>query len=502
MAPISRTETGFSPAAYGATPPNVPGVPAFAENEQFSIETGVNDVLKMSYDGGATTDVTLSQGIYTYATLATELKTQIDSALSCTSAVTYESVSEANETKYTITVTGHTIALTYTGSTAADTLGFDSDKSAAESITSDNYIHGLNTITFTFAANGNPDEIEYAIYDNTTGKYVGTDGKSDEASEVWQTRANWNGGGAAGKVTVIGLTDYTAYTFKVKAKNELDVESEFCSDSASMNTLPQLDWGEQSDELEREITTGNTKVKSDTSSGTETEITVSGTYGDITLTYTLINNDSTTSRIAVEYSEDGTNWAAATEGTGGDGTTGLTTSPTGVQHTYVWDSYTDAGASEKKENTCYLRITPYDASPTGGDAGATRTSPAFTVNNRPVKITLLNADGYTFDKDTTPVFEAVMGSIRGGSKLYHRIKIWDKDDNLELNKSSAIDQTGWEYEDSPGSWNSVGVNGVDPAHVDGTNKIRYTVQASDALDADNDDPYKIKIEQGEVRARG
>jgi len=500
--PIVRTESDFGPGGYGTGIANIPGIPAFSINEQFKITTGSNDVLKLSYDGGAVTDITLSSGCYTYTSMAAKIGTQVNAAFTITSTVSFEATAENLSTKFTIAVTaGHTIALTYTGSTAADTLGFDSDKTAAVSITSDDYVHGTGTITFTFSANNNHAVVTYAIYSNTQIKYVGADGIADEAAEVWQTIANWNNGGAAGTVTVNGLTDYTSYTFKVKARNEAGTETAFSANSAVMNTYPILDFSIVSAALNREITSGNTKVDSDTSSGAETEISISGEYGDITVTYSLINDSLTASRIVVEYSEDGTNYSTATEGTGGDGLTALATSAAGTSHTFVWDSYIDAGTSEYKADTVYLRITPYDASPTGGDAGEPRVSPVFTVDNRPVTVTVLNSDTFTFGKDTTPIFQAIMTAIRGGDKLWHRIKIYDSNDSLQFIKVSAIDVTGWEYENTPNNWNAVPVSGIPVANIDGVNRVRYTVQAGDALTADNDENFQVFMEQAEIRDR-
>ena len=179
----------------------------------------------------------------------------------------------------------------------------------------------------------------------------------------------------------------------------------------------------------------------------------------------------------------------------------LATDAAGIEHTVYWDSYTDAGNSEY-DTTVYLRLTPYDDSPSGGDAGKAETSAAFTVDNRPTQITALNADGYTYDKDTTPVFMAVMGDIRGGSRLYFRLKVNDGTGTLVLEKDLASVPTGWEYETAPDTWVACTAGGVSPLYADGVNRIRYTVQAGDALTADNDNNYTVTIEQGEVRDRG
>jgi len=616
MPPITREDTSFGPGGYGAGLAAVPGVPTHSTSEQFNIVTGTNDVLKLSYDGGAVTDVTLSQNVYTYTALATEIQTQCDSALGCTSTVTHSSTTGLNDAKFTIDVgSGHTVALTYTGSTAAVTLGFEGDKSAAQSITSDRYVHGAGTITFTIAANGNDDTTEMAIYCITNSKYVSADGDADEASEIWQDFADWDNGGANGTVTIISasgsaLVDFTGYTFKVKARNADNTETAFSADSASMTTMPYIDYGSISAPLDREVTTGNTKVMSGTDLPAVADSTDS--YGAVKITLKLQNNTSTTSRVALEFSEDGgTSYSSATDmftitsandvlnfesdqggpvdidvvdgtyddgdamatalqtalnanttltGSGtitfavtwsssttkytidagaghwvnynhfatnvdggytfgftashtgndrtittdearGDSPRVLSTSAAGTSHDVYWNSYIDAGESELKESLARVQFTPYDASPSGGDAGTAVATAVFTLDNRPQQITLSATDNYSWDKDDTPTIEGVMRSLRGGSRGFFRIKFYDStDDSLVLLRLSATVQAGWEYEQtSGGGYTAVPAGGVDPQYIGNSQKVRYTVQASDALTQGK--TYNIYIEQGEYRDR-
>jgi hypothetical protein len=94
--------------------------------------------------------------------------------------------------------------------------------------------------------------------------------------------------------------------------------------------------------------------------------------GQIPFTYALANPSSTPTDIEVEFTIDGgTTWYFCTQGQGGDGTSQLTTSPTGVTHTFVWDTVTDLGAT----------LTPsviVAIVPTGQAASFT---PAFAVDN-------------------------------------------------------------------------------------------------------------------------
>jgi len=103
--------------------------------------------------------------------------------------------------------------------------------------------------------------------------------------------------------------------------------------------------------------------------------TPSGTQsGNVTINYTLTDANSDPCSILAQYSPDGgTTWDTATLGSGGDGTTGLTSSPSGTSHTFVWASATDLGSV--LNSNIEFRITPSSASGTGSAA----TSGIFTV---------------------------------------------------------------------------------------------------------------------------
>ena len=99
-------------------------------------------------------------------------------------------------------------------------------------------------------------------------------------------------------------------------------------------TAENVEYGALSSEISWEVTDSNTLCSlSDPTDGS----------GDITLTYTLKNDSSTTSSIRVEYSLDGSTWSTATSAGGDDGTTSLTTSAAGTSHTFIWDTVTDLG---------------------------------------------------------------------------------------------------------------------------------------------------------------
>ncbi|MHC5079622.1 MAG: hypothetical protein ACYTHN_11415, partial [Planctomycetota bacterium] len=102
-----------------------------------------------------------------------------------------------------------------------------------------------------------------------------------------------------------------------------------------------------------------------------------GQSGDVTISYVLTDGQGHNCTIAVEFSTDGgTNFSAATEGSGGDGTTSLTAGPAGISHTFAWDSVTDGVGTTTANATVQIRITPSDAA-----AGTPDTTGNFTVDN-------------------------------------------------------------------------------------------------------------------------
>lgn len=99
---------------------------------------------------------------------------------------------------------------------------------------------------------------------------------------------------------------------------------------------------------------------------------------DIPVAYTLTDAESNAVSILVEFSLDGgATFSAATAAPGGDGVAGLTSSPAGVAHVFVWASRLDGAGIAGPVTTVQVRITPSDTQ--AGTPGATGD---FTVDNR------------------------------------------------------------------------------------------------------------------------
>ena len=121
-----------------------------------------------------------------------------------------------------------------------------------------------------------------------------------------------------------------------------------------------------------------------------TVVTPSGPQsGNVTIKYSLFDPQSDRCSILVQYSPNGgRTWNTATAVSGqGDGTTGLTSSPSGRAHTYVWASGSDIG--NVNDSNVEIRITPSDA----GGVDTAGTSSVFTVNNHVTPPTVMNVLG-------------------------------------------------------------------------------------------------------------
>ena len=361
--------------------------------------------------------------------------------------------------------------------------------------------NGAGSITIAApASNGNDAVVTYSLrvtYTGPTVRYVQAN-LTIGVGEVFRTLAAW---GAT--VTVTGLTDFVAYTFASRAQNELAVNSAWCAESEAMNTLPDIDYGLESASLAREVTSSNVKVDATAGvvpTGSEAAEATAGEtwlYGPITLTYTLKSEDSLTAVIEGRYSEDGgSTWAAASL-SGGNGLTGLTTSPAGIQKTIIWDSYGDAGTSESQTDMMF-QIRAQDSH---GHWSAYRNSAVFILYNRPAKATVVNADGYTWDEDTTPVFNAVIPYLRGGTKGFPEIYIYTTAQGTPLvsgyPKKSVESVVGWERETALNTWVALTSEGIPDTGINGALRMRYTVQSALPV-AD----YTVAFRMGEWRDWG
>ena len=88
------------------------------------------------------------------------------------------------------------------------------------------------SLTIIINANSNPASTEFAIRNDTAGKYLKADGTLQDA-EVWQNRVAWGGDGGKENTE---LNINSSYSYKVKARNGDNTETSL-SDEASKYTL-------------------------------------------------------------------------------------------------------------------------------------------------------------------------------------------------------------------------------------------------------------------------
>lgn len=121
--------------------------------------------------------------------------------------------------------------------------------------------------------------------------------------------------------------------------------------------------------------------------------------GDVEVQYILVDDESDLSSVTVQYSADGgATWLAATPGVGGDGIMNLVTSPSGITHTFVWDSYADLPNTHSTQVQIRIIVSDEDNTGTTGPA-----SSSFTIDQPPT-VANLNA---TLDQDTALLLSSI-----------------------------------------------------------------------------------------------
>ena len=130
--------------------------------------------------------------------------------------------------------------------------------------------------------------------------------------------------------------------------------------------------------------------------------------GHVAISYVLSCDAALTASLAVRYSTDGgAAWTTATMGAGGDGLRDLATSPTGIRHTYRWNSLADIGCATTV--SARLRLEACAAS-----CGATSaTTGAFLIDN--TTHTLVMA--YLKDPSVLPRAAAAILDVNGDGKI-------------------------------------------------------------------------------------
>lgn len=144
----------------------------------------------------------------------------------------------------------------------------------------------------------------------------------------------------------------------------------------------------------------------------------SGTLnGDITINYSLSDAESDNCSIVISYSTDGVLYKPAVEKSGGasEGTVGLTSSPGGTLHTFVWDSAVNLPG--QLQNTVYIKIKPIDFK--AGAEVSSYPNPFIVdnVGNQKPSATMGIPYDTGMDKNATQITVNLSGRIRVPYKL-------------------------------------------------------------------------------------
>lgn len=153
--------------------------------------------------------------------------------------------------------------------------------------------------------------------------------------------------------------------------------------------------------------------------------------GDVHLQYVLYDEASDLLSIEVQFSGDGgATFSPATPGVGGDGLSGLSSSPAGEGHKFVWNSAADRAGVDLIETDVVVRITPSDAIATGLPGVTGR----FVVNN----------GGFDLDALTVHVDASFQGGNQDGTREFPYVSI-----------QAAVDAAppGWRVRVGPGVYN-------------------------------------------------
>jgi hypothetical protein len=95
----------------------------------------------------------------------------------------------------------------------------------------------------------------------------------------------------------------------------------------------------------------------------------------VPIEYTLTDSESDDLRIEVYYSTDGTAFKSAPRGSGGDPISGLSSSTTGMEHEFVWNS--KSGLDDRDEDKVYIKIIAFDR-----DRGGESQTSSFHLDNK------------------------------------------------------------------------------------------------------------------------
>jgi len=143
-------------------------------------------------------------------------------------------------------------------------------------------------------------------------------------------------------------------------------------DSANVNYTIEIDYY---DDGTTDNTTEPTRIIINHAPNVSITTPIGKQGGNVTISYNLKDVESDECTTIAQYSLDNTTWLYAGVSEGGDGMTNVASTPTGIDHTFVWASGTDILYTNA---TVHFRIGLFDDEL----ASEYATTDAFSVDNR------------------------------------------------------------------------------------------------------------------------
>lgn len=247
----------------------------------------------------------------------------------------------------------------------------------------------------------------------------------------------------------------------------------------------QISYGDWSDIINYEHTSGDCKVRIN-SIVNESDV-ATDLYGTLTINYELEDDrNGEIASVKFLYSTSGSAgpYVDMDEAVGGssEGTNNLSTSLTGQDHIFEWNTVTSLGIDYK--GNVHVKLRAYDRTNFIGDYMESEIL-LITIDNAPRKPVITYPTEGWFEKNETPYIKGTIPDPRSGySNLHIKLDIATDSsfNDIELSLASAIDQTGWEYYDGA-AWNDIPVAGIPVAATPALvgKEWKVTLQTEDAL---------------------
>ena len=253
-----------------------------------------------------------------------------------------------------------------------------------------------STLSLTIAANSNPSNTTYAIYNSTSNNYIAASGSSNGATPVYFTAASWTG-------TVTGLTSNTSYQFSTIARNGDNINTATSSLSAATSTTAVT-----------ANTPGTPTVSNPTTSTLQLVINTNGNNSSVT--YAIYNNTSGNYIASNGSSNGGTPVYFASSSWNG-AVTGLSIN-TSYQFSVIAKSIDNVVTPTSSLSTAIFTLANPALAATVGSPTTSTLNLAINVNSNPSNTT------YAIYNATSNNYVAANGSSNGATPVFFTNASW------------------------------------------------------------------------------